>query len=75
MFESHGGLYQVVFLFRFFFFLVVCPGLNVNLKSQPLSSSAFWLGGIASLKLSLLEEMLESRLLMFSGMFFFNARG
>ena len=27
------GLYQVGFLFRFFFFLVVCSGLNVSLKS------------------------------------------
>ena len=30
---------------------------------------------MASLKISLLEEMFESRLLMFSGMFFFNAGG
>ena len=48
----------------------ICSRINVSLKSLALSSSAFWLGGMASLIISLLEEMLESRLLMFSGMFF-----
>ena len=34
---------------------------------------AFWYGGIASLKTFLLDEMLVSRLLMFSGLFFSSA--
>ena len=46
-FESHWGLYQVVFPFRFFFFLVVCPELNVSLNHslfpQALSGRVGWL--------------------------------
>ena len=43
-FASHGGLYHVMFLFRFFLFLVVwfTSVLYVSLKLYPLSSIAFW---------------------------------
>ena len=43
-FASHGGLYHVMFLFRFFLRLVVwfASGLYVSLKLYPLSSIAFW---------------------------------
>ena len=41
----------------------------------PLSSSAFWYGGMASSKTSSLDEMLVSLLLMFSGIFLSSAGG
>ena len=61
--------------FRALLFLVTCfsCGVHLSLKLQPLSSSACWYGGIASLKTCSLDEMSVCHLLMFHGMFFSNA--
>ena len=42
----------------------------MSLKLYPLSSSAFWRWGMASSKTCWLNEMHDSLLLMFSGMYF-----
>ena len=67
----------MMFLFRFFLFLVVwfASGLYVSLKLYPLSSIAFWQGVMAASKTSLLDEILVNLLLILSGMFFSNAGG
>ena len=60
----------MMFLLRFLLFFGVrsCEGLYVSLWSYPLSLRAFWYGAMDSSKVSLLDEMVVNRLLIF---FFF----
>ena len=71
----YGGLNHVIclfllhFLFALWVFVLSCGALNSNLWLYPLFLSASWYGCAALLNIVLFDEIADSLLLMFSGMF------
>ena len=71
----YGGLNHVIYLFLLCFlfalwvFVLSCGALNSNLWLCPLFLSASWYGCAALLNIALFDEIADSLLLMFSGMF------